>query len=50
MSAEFGHSLLQEIFNIATSEYSNNPSNMSWFTVKGYAEALIELAKENDNG
>lgn len=41
--ATFGHSLLQEIFNITTSEYSNNPSNMSWFTVKGYAEALLSL-------
>lgn len=41
--ATFGHSLLQEIFNIATSEYSNNPTNMSWFTVKGYAEALLSL-------
>lgn len=50
MRDNFGHSLLQQIFDIATSEYSNNPSNMSWFTVKGYAEALIELAKENDNG
>lgn len=46
MSAKFGHSLLQEIFNIATSEYSNNPSNMSWFTVKGYAEALLSLEED----
>lgn len=42
----FGHSLLQEIFNIATSEYSNNPSNMSWFTIKGYAEALFALEEQ----
>lgn len=44
--ATFGHSLLREIFNIATSEYSNNPSNMSWFTVKGYAEALLALEEQ----
>jgi len=44
--AAFGHSLLQEIFNITTSEYSNNPSNMSWFTVKGYAEALLSLEED----
>lgn len=50
MRDNFGHSLLQQIFDIATGEYNNNPSNMSWFTVKGYAEALIELTKENDNG
>lgn len=46
MSAEFGHSLLQEIFNIATSEYSNNPSNRSWFTVKGYCEVLLALEEQ----
>lgn len=39
----FGHSLLQEIFDIASSEYRNNPSNMSWFTVAGYAEALLSM-------
>lgn len=43
MSAKFGHSLLQEIVDIATREYSNNPSNMTWFTVKAYAEALLAL-------
>ena len=43
MSAKFDHSLLQEIVDIATREYSNNPSNMSWVTVKGYAEALLAL-------
>lgn len=43
MSAKFGHSLLQEIVDIATCEYSNNPSNMSWFTIKGYDEALLAL-------
>lgn len=42
----FGHSLLQEIFNIATLEYKNNPSNMSWFTVSGYAEALLALEEQ----
>lgn len=46
MSTKFGCSLLQEIFDIATSEYSNNPSNMSWFTVKGYAEALLTLEED----
>ena len=47
MSAKFGHSLLQKIVDIATSEYNINPSNMSWFTVKGYAEALL-LLEENE--
>jgi len=42
----FGHSLLQQIFDIATGEYNNNPSNMSWFTVKGYAEALLSLEEQ----
>lgn len=46
MSAKFGHSLLQRIVDIATSEYSNNLSNMSWFTVKGYAEALLALEEQ----
>lgn len=46
MSDNFGYSLLQDIFDIATSEYNNNPSNMSWFTVKGYAEALLALEGE----
>lgn len=41
--ATFGHSLLQEIFNIATSEYRNNSSNTSWFKVAGYAEALLSM-------
>lgn len=41
--ATFGHSLLQEIFDIASSEYKNNPANMSWFKVAGYAEALLSL-------
>lgn len=39
----FGHSLLQEIFDIASSEYKYNPSNMSWFKVAGYAEALLSM-------
>lgn len=39
----FGHSLLKGIVDIATSEYSNNQSNMSWLIVKGYAEALLAL-------
>lgn len=46
MNAEFGHSLLQGIVDIATREYSNNPSNKSWFTVKGYAEALLALEED----
>ena len=46
MSGNFGHSLLQQIFDIATAEYNNNSSNMSWFTVKGYAEALLALEGE----
>lgn len=41
--ATFGHSLLQEIFDIASSEYKSNPSNMSWFKVAGYAEALLSM-------
>ena len=41
--AIFGHSLLQEIFDIASSEYASNPSNMSWFKVAGYAEALLSM-------
>ena len=41
--ATFGHSLLQEIFDIASSEYKNNPANMSWFKVAVYAEALLSL-------
>lgn len=40
MSDKFGHSLLQEIFDIA---YTSNPSNMSWFKVAGYAEALLSM-------
>jgi hypothetical protein len=41
--ATFGQSLLQEIFDIASSEYKSNPSNMSWFKVAAYAEALLSL-------
>lgn len=44
--ATFGHSLLQEIFDIASSEYNNNPSNMSWFKVAGYAEALLSMEEQ----
>lgn len=44
--ATFGHSLLQEIFDIASSEYKYNPSNMSWFKVAGYAEALLSLGED----
>ena len=46
MSYKFGHTLLQQIVDIATSEYRTNPSNMSWFTVKGYAEALLALEED----
>lgn len=46
MSDNFGYSLLQQIYNIATSEYDNNPSNMRWFTVKGYTEALLALEEQ----
>lgn len=46
MSAKSGHSLLQEIFYIATSEHSNNPSNMSWVIVKAYAETLLALEEQ----
>lgn len=46
MSAKIGHSLLQGIIDIATSEYNNNPSNLSWLTVKGYAEALRALEEQ----
>lgn len=46
MNTEFGHSLLQEIFYIATSEHSNDPSNMSWVIVKGYAETLLALEEQ----
>lgn len=46
MSAKSGHSLLQQIFYIAISEHSNNPSNMSWVIVKGYAETLLELEEQ----
>lgn len=44
--ATFGHSLLQEIFDIASREYKNNPSNMSWFKVAVYAEALLSLEED----
>lgn len=44
--ASFGHTLLQEIFDIASSEYKGNPSNMSWFKVAGYAEALLSLEED----
>lgn len=46
MRNNFGHSLLLQIFDIATGEYNNNPSNMSWFTVRGYAEALLALEEQ----
>lgn len=46
MSAKSGHSLLQEIFYIATSEHSNNPSNVSWVIVKVYAKTLLELEEQ----
>lgn len=41
--ASIGHSLLQEIFDVASSEYNYNPANMSWFKVASYAEALLSL-------
>ena len=44
--ATFVHSLLQEIFDIASSEYKSNPTNMSWFKVAGYAEALLSLEED----
>ena len=46
MSAKSGHSLLQEIFYIATSEHSNDPTNVSWVIVKVYAEALLALEEQ----
>lgn len=46
MSAKFWALSASRIVDIATREYSNNPSNMSWFTVKGYAEALLALEED----
>lgn len=43
-------SLVRDIYSIAKARYYFNETDKDWFKVKAYAETLIELAKENDNG
>lgn len=38
------------IYTIAKARYYFNRTDKDWFKVKAYAETLIELAKENNNG
>lgn len=38
------------IYTIAKARYYFNETDKDWLKVKAYAETLIELAKENDNG